>query len=180
MLALAARGADAFAEARAELDGLEAFLGSQEACRRTHRDLERELEKRGRELLRQLSPAPLQVRGPGEAAEPVQGSDGVVRDEPHLHERGLETVFGEVGVEGAGYGAEGVDSLHPLDANLNLPVEVYWHEVRRRAALAAAQGSFEEVVHSLGETTGAQVGKQPVEELVARAAQDFPAFYQER
>ena len=180
MPALVARVADAFAEARAEFDGREAFLGSQEACGMTHSDLERELEKRGRELMRQLYQAHLQVRGPGEAAEPVQGADGVVRDEPHLHERGLETVFGEVGVERAGYGAEGVHSLHPLDADLNLPVEVYSHEVRRRVALAAAQGSFEEVVHSLGETTGAQVGKRQVEELVARAAEDFQAFYHER
>ena len=180
MLALAARVADPFAEARAELDGLEAFLGSPEACNMTHSDLERELEKRGRELMRQLLQAPLQVRGQGEAAEPVQGSDGVVRDEPRLHERGLETIFGEVRVERAGYGAEGVDSLHPLDAKLNLPVEVYSHEVRRRAAEAAAQGSFNEVVHGLSQTTGAQVAKRQVEELVVRAAQDFQAFYHQR
>ena len=180
MPAWAERVADPFAEARAEFEGLEAFLGSQEACSMTHSDLERELEKRGRELLRQLLQAHLEVRGPGQAAEPVQGSDGVVRNEQHLHERGLETVFGEVRVERAGYGAGGVDSLHPLDADLNLPVEVYSHEVRRRAAEAAAQGSFDEVVHRLSQTTGAQVAKRQVEELIARAAQDFQTFYHER
>ena len=62
MPALAARVADSFAEARAEFDGLEAFLESQEACNMTHNDLERELEKRGRELMRQLLQAHLQVR----------------------------------------------------------------------------------------------------------------------
>ena len=70
--------------------------------------------------------------------------------------------------------------MHPLDANLNLPVEVYSHEVRRRAAEAAAQGSFEEVVHGLSQTTGAQVAKRQVEELVVRAAQDFQTFYHQR
>ncbi len=33
----------------------------------------------------------------------------------------LETVFGTVSVERAGYGQQGVKSLHPLDAELNLP-----------------------------------------------------------
>jgi len=167
-----------FAAARAQFGALEAFLGSPEACRMTHSDLERELEQRGRELLRQLLQAHLEVRGPGEAAGPVTGADGVVRDQARRHTRGLETVFGEVQVERVGYATEGAASLHPLDAELNLPPELYSLEVRRRGAEEAAKSSFEEVVHLLKTTTAAQVGKRQVEELVGRAAQDFEAFYQ--
>lgn len=180
MPALPALKPEPFAEARAQFGALEAFLGSPEACGLTHSELERELEQRGRELLRQLLQAHLEVRGPGEALGPVEGSDGVVRDQPRLHARGLETVFGEVQVERVGYGAEGVASLHPLDAELNLPPELYSHEVRRRVADEAAKSSFDEVVQLLAATTGARVGKRQVEELVVRAAHDFAAFYQER
>src|SRR5206468_4086037 len=77
-------------------------------------DLERELEKRGRELMRQLLEAHVEVRGPGEAAAPVKGSDGEELVQQRLHERGLETVFGEVRIERAGYLAEGKTGLHPM------------------------------------------------------------------
>lgn len=180
MSALPARNPEPFAAARETFGDIEAFLGSKEACNLTHSELERELEKRSRELMRQLLQAHMDVRGPGEAAGPVKGSDGVARDQERVHDRGLETIFGEVRVERAGYGAEGTDSLHPLDAELNLPKELYSHEVRRRAAWQAANDSFDGVVQMLSETTGAEVGKRQVEELVARAADDFDAFYKSR
>ena len=141
MSALPARRPAPFAAARAEFGALEAFLGSPEACRLTHSELERELEQRGRELLRQLLQAHLEVRGPGEAAGPVTGADGVDRGQARLQTRGLETVFGEVEVARVGYGAAGVASLHPLDAELNLPPEHYSLEVRRRVADEAATGA---------------------------------------
>jgi hypothetical protein len=180
MSAEPARIEEPFAAAREEYREIEAYLGSKETRGMRHSDLERELEKRGRELMRQLLQAHLEVRGPGEAEGPVEGSDGVVREQERVHERGLETVFGEVKVERLGYGAEGTDSLHPLDAELNLPKELYSHEVRRRVAAAVAEGSFDKAVAGLEETTGAKVGKRQMEELAARAAQDFDAFYEAR
>jgi hypothetical protein len=170
---------DVFAQARESFGAIEAFLGSKEACSLRESDLERELEKRGRELMRQLLEAHIEVRGPGEAAAPVKGSDGEVRVQQRLHERGLETVFGEVRIERAGYVAQGTKSLHPMDADLNLPQELYSHEVRRRVGWAAAGNSFDEVIQELREATGARVGKRQVEELVVRAAEDFDAFYKE-
>lgn len=180
MPAVAALNRDAFAEARECFGKIETFLVSKEACSLRESDLERELEKRGRELMRQMIEAHLDGRGPGEAAGLVEGSDGVTRVRERLHERGLETVFGEITVERNGYGAAGVESLHPLDAELNLPKELYSHEVRRRAAGAAASSSYDEVIGVLRETTGAKVGKRQVEELAIRAAEDFDAFYKER
>ena len=105
---------------------------------------------------------------------------GTERSRKRQQQRELETIFGTVQVRRTGYGAEGQASLHPLDAQLNLPAERYSLEVRRRAALEAAKNSFDETVQTLSEYTGAQIGKRQVEELVSRAAQDFDAFYEQR
>jgi hypothetical protein len=90
------------------------------------------------------------------------------------------TVFGKVEIQRQGYGARGAESLHPVDAHLNLPSETYSLEVRRRVAESAAKNSFDEVVDTLARTTGAPVPKRQVEELTARAAEDIDAFYEAR
>ena len=169
-----------FAVAREVYAGLEGYLDSVEAENMSHSDLEREVEKQGRELLRELLQAHLDARGPGEADAEVVGADGTVRSEKRQHERALETVFGTVTVERAGYGSPGVQSLHPQDAALNLPDERYSLEVRRRVAVEATRGSFDEAVAAIERTTGAHVAKRQVEELTVRAAQDFEAFYEQR
>ena len=142
--------------------------------------LERELARRGQALLRKLLQGHLDQRSPGEAAGPVAGADGVERSERRVHERRLETTFGTVDVERTGYARAGHDSLHPLDAALNLPAERYSLEVRRRVAEAAAARSFDEALLDLSRHTGAQVPKRQAEQLVARAAADFDAFYEAR
>jgi hypothetical protein len=180
MSALPAQMNDPFAGARELFSKTESYLMSKDARNLTHSELERELEKRGQELMRSLLQAHLDVRGPGEAVGPVEDSDGVAREQKRLHERGLETIFGEVRVQRLGYGAEGVDSLHPLDADLNLPPELYSHEVRHRVAEEVANGSFAATVKKLSDHTGAHVGRRQVEELATRAAQDFDRFYEER
>jgi hypothetical protein len=97
-----------------------------------------------------------------------------------LQERDLDTVFGPVSVERAGYGKEKSESLHPQDAALNLPNERYSHELRRRVAEEAAKSSFDETLADIGRTTGGHVPKRQIEELTTRAAQDFDAFYETR
>ena len=143
-------------------------------------DLERELNRGGQELMRKLLQGHLDQRSPGEAAGPVEGSDGVERSERRLHDRQLETTFGTVSVEGLGYAHPGYDSLHPLDASLNPPAERYSLEVRRRVAEAVASRSFDEALFELSRHTGADVPKRQAEQLVARAAEDFDAFYEDR
>jgi len=59
-----------------------------------------------------------------------------------LQEREIETVFGTVSVERAGYSRQGEESLHPLDAELNLPDERYSLELRHRVAEEAAKSSL--------------------------------------
>ena len=158
--------------------GLKQYLASPEAGGMSESELERELQRRGQELLRQLVQAHLRARGPGDAAGPVHDRQGEERPERRWHERQLETVFGTVEVGRVGYGRPGEPSLHPLDGQLNLPPERYSLEVRRRVAQEAAKSSFEEAMRTLTSYTGAEVPKRQVEQLVQRAAQDFDAFYE--
>ena len=65
----------------------------------THSELERELEKKSRELMRKLLQEHLESRGSGQCKQPVRGADGVERSRVRLQERKLETVFGTVSVE---------------------------------------------------------------------------------
>lgn len=182
MLALAhiEEATSPFANGREKFEQLVTYLESEEVDGMKHSELEREIEKRGREVMRQLFQGYLDSRAPGESEGPVRDTQGVERTEKREHERGLETVFGSVLVERTGYGTDCANSLHPLDGELNLPPERYSHEVRHRAAEEASKSSFDETVASLRRHTGAQVPKRQVEELVVRAAQDFDIFYEER
>ena len=169
-----------FARAEEKFEELKLRLSSRESLEMRHSDLERMLESEGRELLRRLYQDYLDVRGPGPVEGPVVGSDGVERTHARLHSRQLMSLFGEVKVDRLGYGAREATSLHPLDAALNLPDEKYSLEVRRRAADFVAKNSYDEAVDALAKTTGAPVPKRQVEQLAARAARDFDAFYQAR
>ena len=168
-------------QARQEFEHIVDYLDAKETSGMTHSELERELEKKGRELMRKLLQEHLDNRSPGQCDDPpVEGADGVVRSRVRLQQRELETVFGTVSVERAGYGQQGVKSLHPLDAELNLPEERYSLEMRRRVAEEAAKSSFDETLESIGKNTGGHVPKRQIEELVKRAAVDFDVFYDTR
>jgi len=171
----------AYNQARQNFEDIIGYLDSKETSGMTHSELERELEKKGRELMRTMLQEHLDNRGPGQCDDPpVEGADGVIRSRVRPQRRELETVFGTVSVKRAGYGQQGVESLHPLDAELNLPNERYSLEMRRRVAEEAAKSSFDDTLESIGKNTGGHVPKRQVEELVMRAAQDFDPFYQTR
>lgn len=170
--------AEAYLPAYEQFDSLINQLRAPQSQRMTHSELETLLETEGRELLRRLLQAHLDERSPGPVAVPVVGADGQQRTHHHLHTRALESVLGEVTLTRQGYGRCGWESLHPLDAELNLPPERYSHGVRRRVAEAATQSSFDEVVATLTTHTGAHVPKRQAEQLVQWAAQDFDAFYE--
>lgn len=67
-----------------------------------------------------------------------------------------------------------------MDAALHLPREMFSHGIRRLVAREVARSSFDEVVETVRELTGASIAKRQVEELAIRAAQDFDAFYEQR
>ncbi|MFZ0240090.1 MAG: ISKra4 family transposase, partial [Desulfobacterales bacterium] len=126
-------------QAREEFENIIGHLDSKEASAMTHSELERELKKKGRELMRLLLQEHLDNRGSGQCDQPVCGADGPERSRMRLQKRELETVFGTVSVERAGYGRQAAESLHPLDAELNLPGKRYSLEMRRRVAEEAAK-----------------------------------------
>ena len=165
---------------RYNLEDIIQFMDAEEAAIMTHSELERALGKKGQELMRTLLQDHLDNRSPGECTTSVTDSDNNDRPCLRLQERNLETTFGTVSVERTGYGIKGRKSLHPMDAELNLPNELYSLELRRRVAMEAAKSSFDETIELVKNTTGASVCKRQTEELVLRAAQDFDNFYQAR
>lgn len=171
---------DQFTEARMEFEDLIAQLMRPASSELTHSEAEELIEWRGREVQRRLLQGWLDAQGLGEVGPALEGSDGVLRTHRREQGRNLESLFGTVRLERLGYGAEGCKSLHPLDARLNLPEELYSHAVRKKVALAAARSSFEEVVQTLEENSGAELAKRQAEELAGRAAQDFDAFYEQQ
>jgi hypothetical protein len=180
MQAHAVVAANPFSPAREQFEAIVTRLEGDETSRMSHSEVERLLSKEGTELLRRLYQGHLDARGMGTVAGPVRGADGVERTHARLSERDIETVFGRVRLGRTGYGQRGTTSLYPRDAELNLPAETYSFGVRRRVAEEVARGSFDEAVDALGRTTGAAVAKRQVEELAARAAKDFDAFYETR
>jgi len=167
-----------FTRARRQMAKLEAELVGAEAQSMSHADVERLVNDQGRELLRELLQAHFVLRGMAEPEGPVVGADGVERTHRRADEtRPLATVLGPVAVARTGYSGRHVTSLMPVDANLNLPAELYSLEVRRRMALLASRMSFDAAVSEMSAHTGAPVPKRQAEELVGRAATDFEAFY---
>lgn len=170
----------AFAEADEQYEAIKGQLLEAKVLQATHSELEELLETQGRELLRRLLQGQLELRKDAEPVEqPVVGNDEVERTHRREGtERKLVSLFGEVKVERVGYSARGEDSRFVLDAELNLPPEEYSLGVRRRVAVEAAQASFDRAGANLSATTGAEVPKRQLEELVVRAAQDFDAYYE--
>ena len=171
---------DAFAPAMAKAAEMTRYLESRPALAATHGELERFVEKEGRELLCRMLQGHHTLRALAERPVRVEGSDRVLRTFLRPSSRPVVSIVGRVDVARIAYQGRGIEGLHPMDAALNLPSELYSHEVRRRAAEHAACASFEEVAATLSATTGVAIGKRQVEELAARAAQDFDDFYAAR
>ena len=171
-----ASGIDAFWDLERFLEGAaQAQLGLPE--------IERESERRGRELLRLALQAHIDSRGVGDVGDAIimQAADRPVRlAYKRLHSRRLLTLFGEVRVTRMGYGAPGHQALHPLDAELMLPGRIYSYECQRRLLKAVVCSPFDEAIGMLADTTGLGVPKRSAEQLVRAAAVDFEQFYAQR
>lgn len=169
-----------YAAGREYFEKTVSFLESNEGNLMNISELERELQKRAQEQMRLLIQEHVKRRGPGKCLQLVKGSDDVDRPHERSHERKVETIFGTIEDDRTGYGMDGVKSLHPLDAELNIPPEKYTLEVRRRVAEEVAKNSFDETIETIAKSTGAHVPKRQAEELAQRAAQDFDSFYESR
>jgi hypothetical protein len=81
-----------------------------------------------------------------------------------LAHRGLSKAWSD-GCRCPAYQEPVTSDLHPMDAALNLPREMYSHGLRRMVAKEAARASFDEVVEIVADYTGTTIGKRQVEEL---------------
>jgi hypothetical protein len=172
----AASGLDAFQD-------LERWLSGQAACAAGMSELERESERRGREILRLALQSHIDARGDGDVGDAIVlgGETGPVRlAYKRRRSRPLVTLFGEVRITRVGYGAPGREAIYPLDAELRLPKRLWSYECQRRLVRAVVCGPFDEAIALIGEITGTTIPKRSAEQLVQDAAADFESFYAAR
>lgn len=176
--ALAPVQADAYRPAREQFDSIISHL--QETSRMTHSELEEFLDVNFREVMRRTFQGYIDQRGSGAVAELVVDANGQAHTHQRLHSRSMTTIFGEVNLNRQGYGGRSLSSLHPLDAELNLPPESYSHTLQRQITEATAKESFDEVMITVRNQTGVTVPKRQVEESARRASRDFELFYEQQ
>lgn len=170
----------AFSSARTQLEGLIQYLQTQDALRSNHVDLENQIDIRQREVSRLLFEESIKLRGVGEVGAKVRGSDGYDRAHRREGVTHMKSIFGSVEVTRLGYGRPGVESLYPLDSQLNLSKDVYSLNLRKMLGNEVAKDSFEEAMRSVEARTGVLVPKRQAEELSQKAAVDFQDFYELR
>ena len=172
----AGSGIDAFQD-------LERYLSAQVAAHAGLGEIERESERRGRELVRLCLQAHIDARGDGDVGQAivVAGADGPLRlAHKRVHCRPVVTLFGEVRVTRVGYGAPGHQAIHPLDAELMLPARIWSYECQRRLVRAVVCGPFDEAIALVCEITATTIPKRSAEQIVRDAAVDFDSFYAAR
>lgn len=153
-------------------------MDGEETAALSHGELELLLEVEGRALIRQLLQDHLDLRTEREPRVEVVDAEGVRhRSVERGHQRPLTTIFGEVDVSRVAYRRRGHPNVYPADDILNLPTEKHSHGLRKRAAIEASRGSYESASQAIERQTGERVGKLQLEQLVARAAVDFDAYY---
>jgi len=148
---IAAPAIEFYADTVAQFEHRLGRLRHAEAQRMNHGELEAIVQAEGSEWLRRMVQGPLDQRS---AQEPIRvrvvGEDGTPRT--HRREacrRRLETRLGEGIVTRRGYGGRGLDSVFPLDAELNLPPDRYSHGLREVVVEEVVRGSFDEAVDHL-------------------------------
>jgi len=155
-------------------------LSSGDLLHAAHDEVEKFVAAQGRQIMNALLRAHFALRGQAEVEEVVVGSDG--KERPYVRHgatRTLVTTVGPVPVPRNAYLGPKLSSLHPTDAELNLPSDVFSFEVRRQVAMLAAEVSFERAGRQFEDLTGVHVALRQVEELTRAAARDVDAFYED-
>lgn len=174
-------------QARAAFTDLERWIVSPKALKQSFDDVEREQEKRGREVQRLLLQAHVEQRGAGDvgpAIEVVAQEDGRKRVRRHgqkrHHMRRILSIFGAIVVERLAYHAAQAKSIHPLDEQCALADRAFSYEVQRRLLIGAIQGPFDEALERVHESTGLVVSKRSAEQILREAACNVDTFYESR
>src|SRR5258708_7623889 len=169
--------------AHLQFHDLEQWLASPSALQLPLHRVEQQQDPKGREVQRLLLQAHVQLRGAGDVGPALAIVDGESLTRlPHrrLQRRTLKTVFGPIDIDRIGYGGRGYQSIHPLDADLQLPERSFSYELQRRLVKAAIQGPFREATSRILDSTGLTIHNHSLEPLLIEAAADFDGFYQQR
>jgi hypothetical protein len=163
---------------------LEEWLMSTAALALTFDEVEREQEKRAREVMRLLLQAHMRERGPGDVGPAVavvsrEGRRKTTRrhGQRRNHVRQVLSIFGTIALTRLAYHAAQAASVHPLDEAAALPERMFSYEIQRRLVVASVQGPFDEAVERLEEGTGLVVSKRSAEQILCDAARSFDDFY---
>ena len=168
-----------YADAYEQFEHLVGTLKHPDTQGLTHGEVEAVIHREGMELMRRLTQGFMDQKSAQEPLrEQVIGDDGLPRTHRRAGcQRRLETRFGEVRVTRRGYGARGLESVFPLDAELNLPPDKYSHGLREVLVEEVIEGSFDESIAHLERSGGGQMAKRQSEEVAVLLSQDFDAFY---
>lgn len=164
-------------KARELFEEMVGWLDSDSICGLEHGEIESKLLENGYELLRRLLQGYFDKRSQDEIEGECEGNDEAKRTHKKRLSRKLTTIFGTVIANRIGYGGRKINSLSPLDAELNLPAEQYSHGLRQRVAVEVARSGFRETAAIIEKTTAAKIGKRQAEELAYHSACDFDDFY---
>jgi hypothetical protein len=178
---------DPFAASTGMFTALAAELAGPAAAGLTACELEKLLDDRGREVLRQLLQDHLDLRALQEEQQaracraPAASTDGIARTRLETgHGRLLATLFGTVRVTRCAWRKPGAGNYCPADAALSLPAGRHSHSLAELAAIEAARGSFDAAHDAVTRRCGPVIGKRQLEQAVTAAAVDIPAFYAAR
>src|SRR5690606_27997621 len=161
----------AFESAREHAKETERVLTATEMMKAPHDSVEAFVHAQAQEWARRMLQAQVLLRAERERHVEVVGADGQQRRSVRETQRQLETIVGRSTVPRLAYQQPGCCDLHPMDATLNLPPELYSYGLRRMVAKEAARASFDEVVELVDEHSGGHSAKRQVEQLTVRAAQ---------
>lgn len=163
------------------LDELAAKIGSREFAGASFGDVIAAIHKSGMEVLRKMAQGYLDQSSSFDIKQDfIVGEDGETRTHRKANcSRKIESKFGEVTVERIGYRGSELNSVFPLDAQLNLPPNKYSHGLQDEVAHLVAVESFDETQESLERQGGGILPKRQLQGVCAELVQDFDEFYEQ-
>jgi hypothetical protein len=172
----------AFSSAKNLVEQLIRALQSKACLSASHGEVEHTIQKEGMEVLRLLFQGHLDRRFLSEPSLPSVVQAGHVERtyKREATSRSLHSLFGTVHVRRKGYSAGGVDSVFPLDGQLNLSKDCYSDGLRRQATELVSDLSFDKSTAHIQKGSASLFPKRQMEIAAQHVSLDFDAFYQTR
>ncbi len=171
-----------FSDAKVQLEQIIKRLQSHHCDDKEHGDIEKYIDKEGREIFRCLLQGWLDIKNTNEVQYyhiHTDNKQALNHVKPQT-KRKLTSLFGHVDVKRIGCSQRQQPSQFPLDAELNLANDHYSDGTRYRLSKEVIRGSFDNAIESVNETTGAHIAKRQSLNVIRDVAQDSVPFYKKR